>query len=57
MINSLSGGSSLVRAVENGKLLSEVAIRIWNQQREWQVHRWDKCCHTYLDGVKRRILK
>jgi len=54
-LGALGRGESLNKAIEDGKALSEIAIRIWNQRREWQVHRWDKCCHDYLDSIVRRI--
>ena len=55
-IGALRTDKSLDEAVAEGKTVSEISIRIWNGKREYQVHRWDKCCHSYLDGMIARLL-
>lgn len=54
-LNALGRKVSLPKAIEEGKVVSEVAVGIWNRKREWQVHRWNKTVHSYLDGLYRRI--
>lgn len=54
-MSALENGKKLERAFEEGKLVSETAIRLWNRRREWQVHRWDKCVHSYLETLQRKI--
>jgi hypothetical protein len=55
VMTSLRGGKSLREAVADGKTASEVAVKIWNGRREWQVRRWEHCCHDYLDGLIRKL--
>lgn len=54
-LSALGRKVSLPEAIKEGKMVSEIAVRIWNQRREWQVRRWDKTVHNYLDGLYRRI--
>lgn len=55
-IGALRAGKPLDECVAEGKAVSEISVRIWNGKREYQVHRWDKCCHTFLDGIVPRLL-
>lgn len=56
-IGALRRGLCLKESFEEGKMVSEIAVRVWNGKREWQVHRWDKTVHNYLDGVRREIAR
>ena len=55
-MTALRLGKGIRASIEEGKVVSEISIRIWNQRREWQVHRWDKCCQAYLDSIYRKII-
>lgn len=55
MIRCLRNGLSLRKALDHGKVASEIAVRLWNSNREYQVHRWDQTCHDYLETLVRRI--
>lgn len=56
-IGALRRGVSLKGSFEEGKAVSEIAVRVWNEKREWQVHRQDKTVHSYLDGVRKEITR
>lgn len=57
MMNALRDGKSLNESVSDGKAVSEIAVKIWNTRREWQVHRYIKTAHSYLDRVVRSMKK
>lgn len=54
-LNALRAGETLSESISQGKTVSEIAIKIWNGRREWQVHRWEKCAHHYLDSLIVRL--
>ncbi len=55
VLSALGRKVSLKNAIQEGKAVSEVSVEIWNKRREWQVHRWTKTVHNYLDSLYRRI--
>lgn len=57
MINKLDSNGTIKEALEDGKTVSEIAVGLWNKKREWQVHRWNKTCHTYLINIMGRAKK
>lgn len=54
-LGALGRGLSLKESIEEGKSVSEISVKIWNGKREYQVHRWIKTAHTYLDKLIKRI--
>ncbi len=54
MMGGLRSGKSVTASVNDGKAVSEIAIKIWNTKREWQVKRWEKSAHTFLESVIRQ---
>ena len=54
-LSALGRGASLQDAIQEGKVVSEIAVRIWNKKREWQVHRWDKTVYDYLDKLHKKV--
>lgn len=56
-ITRLRNDGSVREAIADGKTVSEIAIQLWNTKREWQVHRWEKCCHQYLEHLVKSALR
>ena len=56
-LSALRSGNSLTKAIEDGKAVSEISVQIWNKRREWQVHRWPKTAHPYLEMLVYRLRK
>lgn len=54
-LGALGRGLSLCKSIDEGKVVSEISVGIWNKHREWQVHRWVKTSHSYLEQLERRI--
>lgn len=54
-LGALRRGIGLRRAIIDGKRVSEIAVKIWNGRREYQVHRWTKTVYHYLDVLERKI--
>ena len=54
-LGGLRRGLSLKKAVEEGKAVSEISVKIWNGKQGYQVHRWVKTAHTYLDRLMKRV--
>lgn len=56
-IRALREGKSIEESVAEGKSASEVAVRKWNERRrkDYQVRRWEGCCHHYLDSLIVRL--
>lgn len=48
-ITSLRAGNTLAQATRDGYAVSEIAVQLWNKRREYQVHRWEKTAHDFLD--------
>lgn len=51
MQTSLRNGDSISKALEVGKTTSEIAVKIWNRHREYQVHRCQETCHSFLERL------
>ena len=54
-MNSLRAGNSLAKAIEDGKSVSTIAVQIWNTSRDYQLHRWEKTAHDFVDKTVRRL--
>lgn len=52
-MSALRLGKPLQEAVDDGKKTSEIAVKKWNDRREYQVHRWHETAHEYLDTLIR----
>lgn len=57
VISELRQGKDIDTATATGKVLSEIAIRIWNGRREYQVRRWEQCCHDFIERLVWRLLE
>ena len=53
-MSALRSGKSIPKAIEDGKAVSEISVRIWNGRREWQVRRWVETAHAYLERTVRK---
>lgn len=51
----LRNGKTLKAAIQEAKIVSEINVQLWNHRREYQVRRWEKTCHDYLDRLERKI--
>lgn len=51
--------ATIEKAIEDGKIISTIAVKIWNKRREWQVHRCEETAHRFLENtvwaIKRKI--
>lgn len=55
VIEALRHGATLASAIEQGKESSTYAVKQWNKRREYQVHRWEKTTHSWLENLARRL--
>ncbi len=54
IMSALRAGKSLEASLDAGKERSRIAVRKWNESREYQVHRHVDTACLYLVGVVRR---
>ena len=54
-ISSLMAFESVKVAIERGQQRSTRAVKKWNSQREWQVHRWKEMAWDYLEKLVWRL--
>lgn len=54
-LTALRNGKKLGAAVQEGKDVSSISVQIWNQKREYQVHRWEETTWSYLDRLVVKI--
>lgn len=55
VLRTLRQGGGIDWAIDSGKLAAKHSIQKWNDQREWQVHRWENGVDSFLDGWQRRL--
>lgn len=56
-MTALRLGDKLEQAIQAGKDVSSLAVLAWNNRREYQVHRWDKTAHDFIENTIRRLAK
>ncbi len=56
VITALRQGKTLSYAIQFGKGTSSAAVKIWNDRREYQVHRCEETAHDFIENTVRRML-
>lgn len=56
-MGALREGKSLGDAIAEGKAVSEIAVKIWNKKREWQVHHHTETAFSFLSRLMHRLRK
>lgn len=56
MLSTIRAGKPLVEVERYGKDAATIAVKLWNDRREYQVRRWEQCCDDFVDSLIRRIL-
>lgn len=54
-IAALRSGKTVEESIADGVAVCEIAVKLWNAQREWQVHRSNCFADTYVRGVITRF--
>ena len=50
-MGALRTGKKLHEAIADGRAVSSIAVGLWNNRREYQVHRWEQTAWDYLDRI------
>lgn len=57
MLGALRSGKETAEAIRDGVTVCEIAVRLWNTNREWQVHRSLTFAEDFLYGLIRVYMR
>lgn len=56
VMTALRAGKTVDYAIQFGKDVSTLAVKIWNGRREYQVRRWEETGHSFIERTVRKYL-